>query len=147
MAGDLTEDAVRNVVLSWYRSTNEHLPVEQVELQLSPDVEMRYPNRDEPLVGRAAFRSWYADVLSRYFDETHEVEKWDLALEPTRATVIVLVRWETRSWNVGAARSEYRAYLSSQRFLIELRKDGRVEIAAKIAETFEPTTPKYATGV
>lgn len=142
----LTEEAVRNVVLTWYHGTNEHLPVEQIEVLLSPNVEMRYPNRPEPFFGREAFRTWYADVLSRYFDETHVVESWDVTVEGAEATAVVVVRWETRQWEVGAARSEYRAYLSRQRFRVVRHDDGRVEIEAKIVETFGPTTPVYGIG-
>jgi hypothetical protein len=142
----LTEDMVRNIILTWYHGTNEHLPVEQVELLLAPDVEMRYPNRPEPFVGREAFRTWYADVLATYFDETHVVESWQIAIEGAQATATVVVRWETRSWQAGAARSEYRAYLSRQRFRIARREDGGVEITAKIAETFEGTAPLYQVG-
>jgi hypothetical protein len=138
--------AVQNVILTWYHGTNEHLPVEQLQRLLSADVEMRYPNRNEPFVGHEAFHAWYADVLSRYFDETHIVESWDIDTHVDQATAVVIVRWETRAWEPGAARSTYRAYLSRQRFKLVRREDGVVHITAKIVETFDPTTPIYGAG-
>ena len=143
---ELTDDIVRNVILTWYQGTNDHRPVEQIEALLASDVEMRYPNRPDPFVGRQAFRDWYADVLTKYFDETHLVESWDIAIEGVLATATVVVRWETRAWEVGAARSTYRAYLSRQRFRLARRENGRVEITAKIAESFEPTAPLHGVG-
>lgn len=142
----LTDDMVRNVILTWYHGTNEHLPVEQLEPLLAFDVEMRYPNRPEPFVGRQAFRDWYADVLSKYFDETHIVELWDITIGRNQAVAVVVVRWEARSWEVGAVRSNYRAYLSRQRFRFANRENGGCEITAKIVETFEPTSPLYGVG-
>jgi hypothetical protein len=143
---DLTEEIVRNVIGSWYYATNEHLPVERLESFLTEDVEMRYPNRPEPFFGREAFREWYADVLSKYFDEVHIVEAWDIALNGHSASAVVVVRWETRHWASGAARSEYHAYLSRQRFVIERTNGGAVLIKAKIVETFEETTPIHGLG-
>ena len=93
----LTEDMVRNVILTWYHGTNNHRPVEQLEVLLAPDVEMYYPNRSEPFVGRQAFRDWYADVLARFFDETHIVESWQITIDGAQAMAVVVVRWETRS--------------------------------------------------
>ena len=98
---------------------------------LAPDVEMKYPNLPEAFKGRQAFRKWYADVLSKYFDETHQVESWNIAIEGRHATAIVVVRWETRSWEVGAAHSVYRAYLSRQRFQFARRDNGQVEITSE----------------
>ena len=143
----LTDAMVRNVILTWYSSTNEHRPVEEFETMLSEDVEMRYPNRDEPFTGREAFREWYANVLKIYFDETHEVESWDIKLDENRAIAVVVVRWEARSWPVGAARSKYEAFLSRQRFEIDRSvQDGRAYIRKKIVETSETTAPLYGVG-
>jgi hypothetical protein len=139
----LDSQLVQEVIQTWYSATNDHLPVEQVEMLLSPGVEMRYPNRDAPFIGRAAFREWYADVLSRFFDETHIVESWDIDVQEAEATAVVVVRWETRSWEKGAARSRYDAYLSRQRFRLVRCEDGVVRIASKIAETFETTAPLH----
>ncbi len=147
MANKLTEAMVRNVVLTWYSSTNEHRPVAEFESLLAEDVEMRYPNTPGPFTGRAAFRKWYDEVLKIYFDETHEVQSWDIKLDGLRAVAVVTVRWEARSWPVGAARSKYEASLSRQRFEIErAATDGRVYIRKKIAETFERTAPIFGVG-
>jgi hypothetical protein len=134
-------------VLTWYASTNDHRPVADFEMLLSEDVEMRYPNKEEPFTGRAAFRKWYDEVLKIFFDETHEVESWDIKIDGNRAVAVVIVRWEARAWPVGAARSQYQASLSRQRFEIERAPgDGRVYIQKKIAETFEKTAPLYGVG-
>jgi hypothetical protein len=143
---DLTEGMVRNIIMTWYHGTNEHSPVESLLMLLAGDVEMSYPNHPTPFIGLQAFRDWYGDVLQRYFDETHEIQSIDIALNGPRADATVVVRWEARSWTVGAARSEYRAHLSRQRFRIVRRDDGRAAITAKIVETFEPTAPLYGVG-
>lgn len=143
----LTDAMVRNVVLTWYSSTNEHRPVGDFENMLAEDVQMKYPNQPELITGRAGFRDWYAGVLKLYFDETHEVEAWDVKIAGNLATVVVVVRWECRSWPEGAARSKYEAFLSRQRFEIERSsEDGRVLIRKKFVETFERTTPLYCLG-
>ena len=144
---ELTEKMARNIVLTWYSSTNEHRPVDECENLLSEDVQMTYPNTKEPLVGRAGFRKWYADVLNKYFDETHEVESWNVKLDSNQATAVVVVRWEARSWPAGIARSKYEAFLSRQRFEIQRSaEDGRAYILRKDVETFERTAPIYGIG-
>jgi hypothetical protein len=143
----LTDKMVRNLVLTWYSGTNEHRPIEELETLLSEDVGMRYPNKKEPMIGRAAFREWYDNVLNLYFDETHEVESWDIKLDGNRAVAVVIVRWENRSWSARAARGKYEAFLSRQRFEIDRSaEDGRVYIRKKIVETFERTSPIYGVG-
>jgi hypothetical protein len=66
MPSQLTDAAVRNVIVTWYHGTNEHLPVEELKLLLTPDVEMSYPNSPTPIAARQASRDWYADVLAKY---------------------------------------------------------------------------------
>lgn len=140
----LTESMVRNLVTNWYRGTTDHVPVAELEIMLADDVTMKYPGSEEPFTGIAAFRNWYADVLEKYFDETHAVERWDISIDDGRADVVVVVRWERRSWRTGDALSSYAAYLSRQRFRIERSpEDGRVFIREKHAETFEPTAAVY----
>lgn len=143
----LTEEMVRKVVLTWYSGTNEHRPVEDLTVLLADDVEMRYPNTPDTFTGHDAFKRWYADVLGRFFDETHEVQSFDITLDGNSATALVVVRWEWRSWTVGAARSVYQAVLSRQRIEVgRSPKDGRVLIRKKIVETFEKTAPIFGVG-
>lgn len=140
----LSEENVRNLILDWYHATNEHLPGAELELMLADNVRMSYPNRPEVIEGIPAFREWYADVLVKYFDETHVVESWDIAIEDDTAVAVVVVRWETRSWTPGSRASEYAAYLSRQRFRIARSPvDGRVQIHEKHVETFHPTASVY----
>jgi glyoxylase I family protein len=144
VAAALDEDSVRRLVLAWYAGTNAHRPVEELTAMLTKDVEMRYPDSPEPLFGHDAFRTWYANVLRLYFDETHTVENWNINVADNQATITVVVRWERRSWTVGAERSDYSAYLSRQRFEIHRFPDtGAVLIAKKIVETFDRTSPIY----
>jgi len=140
----LSEDMVKNVILTWYQGTNDHHPVEELLVLLDDNVEMRYPNRPEPFTGKEAFKAWYADVLAKYFDETHHVEACEITTDGNSASANVVVRWERRSWEPGAAKSLYAASLSRQHF--EFARDpatGRVTIRKKIVETFEPTAPIF----
>ena len=141
----LTPEQVRNFVMNWYGGTNDHKPVEQLLGMLAEDVVMLYPNRPEPFTGKEAFRSWYADVLRQFFDETHKVEAMDITLlDSNHAEVRVIVRWERRTWPIGEAKSKYEASLSHQRFEIARSpNDGSVCIRKKIVETFEPTAPIF----
>ena len=139
----LTEQAVNNIVHQWYQGTNDHIPVEELELLLSEDVKMTYPNTKDTLVGKQAFREWYADVLSKYFDETHVVESSEINIKDNTATAHVLVRWETRAWEKGQAKSTYRAYLSNQRFIIRKDASGKTLITEKHALSFDETAPLY----
>lgn len=140
----LDEGQVRNVILNWYHATNEHLPVEDLELMLAENVRMSYPNKPGFIEGIPAFREWYADVLTKFFDETHVVENWDIAIADDSATAVVVVRWETRSWTPGSRTSDYAAYLSGQRFkIVRKSTDGRTLIQEKHVETFYPTPAVY----
>ena len=143
----LNESMVKNLILTWYTGTNDHHPVEELLVLLADDVEMRYPFRKDPFTGKDAFRAWYADVLTKFFDETHHVESCDIKTDGNSATAIVVVRWERRTWEPGAVNSHYVASLSRQRF--EFSRDpatGRVVIRKKIVETFEPTAPIFGVG-
>lgn len=140
----LTETQVKNTILGWYHGTNEHVPVAQLEQMLADDVRMSYPNSPEPIIGIPAFRKWYADVLHKYFDETHAVEWWDIDVDGDTAQARVIVRWETRSLPIGDRVSQYAAFLSGQRFVVSRYPDSaRVVIREKHVETFEPTAPIY----
>jgi hypothetical protein len=142
----LTKDAVMAVLLTWFHGTNEHVPVEQLETLLAPDVEMHYPNQSGVIVGLPGFRQWYAGVLAQFFDETHVVETADIAIDGDHAVADLTVRWETRSWKVGAARSEYHAYLSHQKIRVGRLGDARVVITSKNVSPLEPTAPLYGVG-
>jgi hypothetical protein len=140
----LSESMVRNLIANWYHSMNDHVPVDDMAKMLADDVQMTYPEVGHPFTGIPAFRDWYAGVVSKYFDQTHLVEKWDIRIDGDRADVGVVVRWERRSWESGEARSMYAASLSRQRFRIERSpENGRVFIREKHALTFEPTAAIY----
>lgn len=142
------EENIRHIILTWYSSTNDHRPIQELVTMLSEKVEMRYPNSPEPVMGHEGFRKWYEDVLGKYFDETHKVESWKISMENLTAVAEVTVRWECRSWKVGRARSSYKAYLSKQYFEIERIPDtGAALITKKIVKTFDRTTPLYGIGI
>jgi hypothetical protein len=140
----LSESTVRNLITNWYHSMNDHVPVDEMAKMLADDVQMTYPEVGHPFIGIPAFRDWYAGVVTKYFDQTHLVEKWDIHIDSDRADVAVVVRWEHRSWESGEATSTYAANLSHQRFRIERSpEDGRVLIREKHAITFGPTSAVY----
>jgi glyoxylase I family protein len=147
MKSYLTEKNVHNMVLNWYHGTNEHVPSEYLECMLAENVRMTYPNISEPILGLNGFREWYKDVLQKYFDETHIVENWDIKLNGETAEALVIVRWETRSWQPGHAKSKYEAFLSQQRFVIARSSDsGQMYITEKHVITFVKTASAYGPG-
>jgi hypothetical protein len=143
----LNEEMVKNLILTWYSGTNDHRPVGNLVAMLADDVEMRYPNRAEPFTGKEAFKAWYADVLTKFFDETHHVESCEIKTDGNSATATVVVRWERRTWEAGTAQSVYSASLSRQKFEFARNPStGSVVIRKKIVETFEPTAPIFGVG-
>lgn len=139
----MNEIQVKNLVLNWYQGTNEHIPVAELEQLLFEEVKMSYPNTAGIIEGRAGFRQWYAGVLARYFDEIHQVEAWHITITGNTAVAQVTVRWETRSWPVGERISQYQAFLSQQRFVIQQNKAGEVLIYEKHVETFDAVPALY----
>jgi len=140
----LTAEMVKNVVLCWYEGTNDHKPPGNLLALLTDDVEMRYPYIEKPFTGKEAFSAWYADVLMKYFDETHNVESWDIKVDGQLAKVAVVVRWERRAWKPGEATSHYEAFISHQRLeLVRSPVDGSIRIQKKVVESFEKTAPVY----
>ncbi len=144
-----TEANIKNFILSWYHSTNDHRPQEELLAFLDDRVEFLYPNRPAPLIGKQAFLDWYADALNQYFDETHTIEKWKtFKIERDTAVVSLVVRWEYRTWKPGEAKSQYHANIAHQRWEIRRDpKDGRFKTMKKSVESFEPTAPIYAVGL
>lgn len=141
----LTEDKVRNVILGWFATTNEHHPVEELLSFADENIEFHYPNLSEPQKGHEALRAWYKDVLQWAFDETHEVVDWQsIDIDGNRAVVKLLVRWERREWKAGDAYSRYLANFSWQTY--ELQMDpvtGRIVVTKKTVDKFEPVAPIY----
>lgn len=144
-ARPLTEDMCRTVVLNWYAITNEHRPIEDLLTLADPDIQFRYPDTAGQQSGHQALRDWYAAILLTAFDETHEVERWEsIVIDGDRATLSLIVRWERRTWEPGAARSRYLANLAWQTY--ELQRDpatGAIRVTAKTVDRFEPTAPIY----
>ncbi|WP_295402290.1 nuclear transport factor 2 family protein [uncultured Thiocystis sp.] len=140
----LNEDMVRNTLLSWFRQTNDHRPLEELLPYLDDQIEMFYPDRPEPFQGKDAFADWYRKALLRYFDETHHLEALAIRIDGDTAAADLIVRWERREWEPGAARSRYTASLSYQD--VVFRRDpatGRLTITKKIVKKFEPTAPIF----
>lgn len=141
----LTEDKVRNVILGWFATTNEHRPVEELLSFADENIEFRYPNLAETQKGHEALQAWYEGILQWAFDETHEVVDWQsIEIDGNRATVKLLVRWERREWKVGDAYSRYLANFSWQTY--ELAMDpqtGRILVTKKTVDRYEPVAPIY----
>ena len=136
---------VKNVILNWYYVTNEHRPIDELMTLASEDIKFLYPDGSGNQQGHAALRAWYEDALSRYFDETHAIEKWEeIMISGNKATVKLIVRWERREWKPGEARSRYVANLAWQTYdLVRDPDTGRISVSAKIVGKFLPTAPIY----
>ena len=140
----LTAAMVKNAILAWYAGTNDHRPVAELLPFLADDVEMRYPDRPDPFTGKEVFKDWYANALKSYFDETHHIEACDIKVDGDTATASVIVRWERRTWEPGAATSKYSASLSYQTIVFARDPaNGRLTIRKKIVDKFEPAAPVF----
>lgn len=140
----LTDGMVRNFLLAWFQSTNDHRPVEELLPMLDDRVEMFYPDKPEPFTGKEAFKTWYAAALEKYFDETHHLEAFEAKVDGDSAEVDLIVRWERRSWQPGAALSRYDASLSYQEIVVARDPEsGRLTIRKKVVKKFDPTGPIF----
>lgn len=140
-----TEEKVRNIILGWFATTNEHRPTEELLAFADENIEIRYPNLPAAQKGHEALRAWYEDIMKWAFDETHEVVDWQsIAIDGNRAVVKLLVRWERREWKVGEAHSRYLANFSWQTY--ELERDpqtGRILVTKKSVDKYEPVAPVH----
>lgn len=71
-ARPLSELAVRELALNWYRLLDRHAPVEELLVHLAGDeLVMRFPEAE--VRGQDGFTGWYEGVIRRFFDEVHDV--------------------------------------------------------------------------
>jgi hypothetical protein len=112
MARPITEQAVRELVDSWYHALDEHAELEKVTRFLADGFELHVP--DGVYRGTEGFTAWYEAVTNRFFDEVHTISEVRPGIEGTRATVAISVNWQTRIWDPPAPRSVWLGFNAEQ---------------------------------
>lgn len=134
----LTELAVRELVLNWYRLLDRHAPVEELLGHLAGDeLVMRFPEAE--VRGQDGFTGWYEGVIRRFFDEVHDVTtlKVDLG-DRTRATLTIVVNWQARIWDPPAARSAFLGFDAFQTWVVEQGPTGRPVVTSYTVDELRP---------
>ena len=104
MAIQLTEAAVKELVVDWYKKLDVHVPmVDILPCLASEGAEMKFP--EVTLTTLAGFEGWYQRVIRIFFDEVHTVKKADVTIKGDVAEVDVVVEWQASVWNAPAANS------------------------------------------
>jgi len=136
--GRLTEAAVRQMVLDWYRLLDRHAPLaELLALLADGDLVMRFPEGE--VRGHAGFTEWYERVTRVFFDEVHTVTRAAVDLrDPARADVDVVVSWQARTWDPPAAQSVYLGFDAYQSWVVENGPAGTPVITTYVVDELRP---------
>lgn len=105
MKVQLTEKAIKDMAVAWYRKLDVHAPLVEILPMLAEDgLQMKFP--EATLSGPAAFEGWYQGVIRIFFDEVHKVKSVKAKIRGNTATVKIVVRWEASRWRSPAAYSD-----------------------------------------
>jgi len=126
----VTEQEVRGFVTEWFVKLDEHAPTTaMLPLLLDEELVMRFP--EGTMTGHSGFTQWYEACLNRYFDEKHILHALNIVSHGNSAVVELVVQWQHREWQPGAARTTFHDYFAAQtwrlRRLPSTRKLGIVE--------------------
>jgi hypothetical protein len=121
----LTEQAIKDFTVAWYKALDRHDPLETVlPLLHNEGLEMRFP--EVTARGYDGFTDWYNAVTTRFFDEEHTVKSIDVKSidENGQADVLVVVNWQCRGHDGQDARSKWFGFDAYQEWTVVLGPDG-----------------------
>lgn len=127
-----TELQLRIWAADWFVALDRHDDVESLlALLADDDLEMHFPEGVQK--GHAGFRDWYGTVTNRFFDETHELNEFEVASQnDERVQVRLVVNWQAKIWDAPEPRSKWLGFDAAQTW--ELRF---------APETSEPQIVRY----
>jgi len=120
----LSEQAIKEFAVAWYKGLDEHIPLESALAMLVDDgLEMRFP--EVTAYGHEGFADWYKAVTTRFFDEQHSVRSVEVkSIEDGKADVLVVVNWQCRGHDGQDARSKWFGFDAYQEWTVVMGADG-----------------------
>jgi hypothetical protein len=105
-------------IRDWFSQINNHGSVESLLAMLAPDGFMlQFP--EATLNSEEAFRAWYQEVTSKYFDQNHDVKQLQIDRDEGGVEITLLVNWQAKTWESPAAYSTYLNFDAIQSWRIE----------------------------
>ncbi|MFI5934566.1 hypothetical protein [Actinoplanes sp. NPDC051494] len=134
----ITEEAIRTMVVEWYRALDRHDELDDVLPYLIDEgLEMRFP--EATARGYSGFGDWYKAVTNRFFDEAHTVKTVDITrLDATGADLKVVVNWQCKIWNPPAATSEFLGFDAYQTWELVVTPEGETRLKTYVVDSMEP---------
>jgi hypothetical protein len=117
-APELTDQAIHQFAVDWYKSLDRHDDLEYVQTLLADEgLEMRFPEVTSH--GHDEFATWYKAVTTRFFDEQHTVRSVDVkSIVDGSAEVKVLVNWQCRGHDAQDANSKWFGFDAFQTWTV-----------------------------
>ncbi len=144
MSEPITTGQIRAFVAAWYRALDNHEPVEMCYPLLAEEgLNVQFPDGD--IRDFASFKRWYDRVTNLFFDENHNVQSVEAAIDGDGAVVDIVVGWQASWWEAPAAKSKRVSMDATQRWAV--RRSGRNVYGLEIVTynaTVEPF--RYAPG-
>lgn len=133
----LTESAIKEMVVAWYRALDRHVDLAEALTYLVDDgLEMRFPETTSR--GHAGFADWYKAVTNRFFDEVHDVTSVEVSnLTVDGADVKVVVNWQAKIWNPPAAKSQWLGFDAYQTWEVVTGPGDSVQIKTYIVDSLD----------
>jgi len=139
-----TKKQIDEFVAAWFRALDLHVPIEEAAAFLADrDLHLQFPESD--MRDFASFKQWYDRLVSRFFDENHDVQSVQAKISGDQAALDIVVGWQASWWEPPAARSQRVSLVATQRWTVRRSTKNRhgLEIVTYNA-TAEPF--KYAPG-
>lgn len=133
MAGQLTQAAIKQMAIDWYKKLDVHAPmVEILPMLADKGLKMKFP--EATLSGVAAFEGWYQGVIRIFFDEQHQVKSVKSTIKGNTATVKIVVRWAASRWRPPAAYSDRIVLDAYQTWEVKLSDAGTPVVSTYIVD-------------
>ena len=134
----LTEDEVKRFMEKWYLELlDKHAPMEEVDVCVAEDAEMRFP--EVTVYGVDAFRDWYDRIVNTFFDEVHVITRNDVTVAPDgqSAEVKIDLNWQAKVWIPPSAKSQWIGFDAGQTHqVVRSAKTGEPVIQVYGVDTF-----------
>lgn len=133
------EQAVRDLVKTWYEALDRHDPVEQVLPYLVDEgLEMKFP--EATLRSIEEFKGWYEAVTHRFFDEIHELVSVELTplADGSGDEVKVVVNWQAHIWDRPEPHSKWLGFDAYQTWVVVSDEQGKPRVKTYSVDRLAP---------
>lgn len=135
----LTEEEIRHLANTWYRSLDVHAPVDAFLALLAEDgFEIRIP--EGTFRGYDGFKHVYEELwIRRFFDEVHTLRQLSFTPAGDKAEVKVVVNWQARTWDPPEPKSQRIDDDAYQTWVVQRSPDsGRPVISTYVVDAVKP---------